>query len=267
MNEKDRKQALRYAVEAAFVGGQVQLKYFRRLKNIKEKLNEGLVSEADQESENRITDLLRKKFPSFDILGEEGGLKPSGGRREGLWLIDPLDGTTNYVHGFPFFCVSIGLELEGKIQVGAVHAPLLNMTFTACRSGGSFMNKKPIHVSHTFEIEKSLLATGFSYNRDEVLDSELQDFKHFSMRARGIRRAGSAALDLCMVAQGVFDGFWERQLKPWDTAAGHLIVEEAGGMVTTFDGKPFRFDKDSIVAANPKMHPQIIDTLQAASRR
>jgi myo-inositol-1(or 4)-monophosphatase len=180
----------------------------------------------------------------------------------GLWVIDPLDGTTNYVHGFPFFCASIGLEINGQVEVGVVHAPLLNYTFTAIRGRGAFRNGKPLHVSRTQKIEESLLATGFSYQRSEVLNAELEDFKAFAEQARGVRRAGSAALDLCMVAAGVFDGFWERKLAAWDTAAGSLIVREAGGVVSDFSGADFHFSMPSVIAANPAIHTQILKTIQ-----
>jgi myo-inositol-1(or 4)-monophosphatase len=262
MDKKLQNKALKVALEAAKKGSLVALKYYRKLKHVDLKEGAGLVSEADRESEVVIMKTVRNIFPKHRFLGEEGGYATgSGGSSEPLWVVDPLDGTTNYVHGFPFFCVSIGLEVNGKIEVGVVYAPLLKYTFTAVRGHGAFLNGKAIHASKTKTIEESLLATGFSYQKNEILDQELKDFKIFSERSRGIRRAGSAALDLCMVASGVFDGYWERELAPWDTAAGALIVEEAGGLVSTFDGKPFHFSKKSIVVGNSHIHPELISII------
>ncbi len=257
MDKKLQDKCLKVAIKAAGRGGSIALKYFRKLKHISQKEDAGLVSEADRDSEAYIIKTVRRTFPHHRFLGEEGGFaRGSSGESEPLWVVDPLDGTTNYVHGFPFFCVSIGVEVLGDVQVAVVHAPLLKYTFTAIKGRGAFFNGKKIQVSRTEKIDASLLATGFSYQK-EVLDQEIRDFKTLSEQSRGIRRAGSAALDLCMVAWGIFDGFWERELSPWDTSAGSLLVREAGGVVTSFDGQPFQSSMKSILAGNPKIHDQL----------
>ncbi|MDZ4676127.1 MAG: inositol monophosphatase family protein [Oligoflexia bacterium] len=261
MDTRQQDKALKVALDAAKKGGAITLKYFRRLKFVSIKEGAGLVSEADKESEAVITKIIHKAYPTHQVLGEEAGYSGSDRAAE-LWVVDPLDGTTNYVHGFPFYCVSIGLEVNGVVEVGVVYAPLLKQIYTAIRGRGAFLNGKPIHVSGTDRIEDSLLATGFSYSRNEYLDQELRDFRLLAVKARGIRRAGSAALDMCMVASGVYDGFWERQLAPWDTAAGCLLVTEAGGVVTNFENDPFHFSMKSVLAANPNMHPLIQQTIQ-----
>lgn len=233
------------------------MKYFKKLKNVRFKENAGLVSEADRESEATIMKAVLKAYPTHKFLGEETGLSAPKDDVAPMWIVDPLDGTTNYVHGFPFFCVSIGLEVEGKIEVAVIHAPLLKYTFTARRGRGAYLNGTKIRVSGTKSLQDGLLATGFSYKKGELLDAELEDFKHLAERSLGIRRAGSAALDLCMVAWGVFDGFWERELAPWDTAAGSLLVAEAGGRVTSFQGETFHCRMNSILAGNPYIYPVI----------
>ncbi len=262
MDKKIQSQILKTALLAAKAGGKVTTKYFRRLKSVDIKEGAGLVSEADRESESTIQKIVHKKFPKHDFLGEETGLTESKHNEAGLWVVDPLDGTTNYVHGFPFFCVSIGFECHGVVEVAVVWAPLLKYLFTATRGGGAFWNGKKIKVSSTSCIEDSLLATGFSYQRNKVLEDELVKFKLFSERARGLRRAGSAALDMCMVAAGIFDGFWERELAPWDTAAGSLIVREAGGLVTDFTGGDFHYAMRSVVAGNPVIAAEILKAIR-----
>jgi myo-inositol-1(or 4)-monophosphatase len=259
MDKKLNDQCLKVALEAAISGGKIALKYFRKLKHVSHKLDAGLVSEADRESEACILQTIRKKFPKHRFLGEESGFAEGrGGDSEPLWIVDPLDGTTNYVHGFPFFCVSIGVEFNGQIEVAVVHAPLLKYTYTAQRGRGAFLNKKPMYVSSTAIVDDSLLATGFSYKKSAILEQEIRDFKALAEKSRGIRRAGSAALDLCMVASGIFDGFWERELASWDTAAGSLLVTEAGGVVTGFDGKPFNHNMKTILAGNKKIHSELL---------
>ncbi|MCC6277105.1 MAG: inositol monophosphatase [Oligoflexia bacterium] len=261
MDPKLRNRILRVAKLAAVEGGKVTLRYFRKLKNVNIKIGAGLVSEADHDSEKRISHVIHKRFPDHRILGEEGGFKGHPDARA-LWVVDPLDGTTNYVHGFPFYCVSIGFEYDGRVEVGVVHAPLLKFTFWASRGNGAYFNGRKIKTSNTEKVEDSLLATGFSYKKNEILDQELGDFKLMAERARGIRRLGSAALDLCMVAWGRFDGFWERELAPWDTAAGSLIIEEAGGRITNFKGEPFHYSMNSVLAGNPVIHEELLQMLK-----
>ncbi len=268
MDKKLQDKCLKVAVKAAHRGGAIALKYFRRLKNISQKVDAGLVSEADRDSEACIIRIVRKKFPHHRFLGEEGGLaRGRGSENEPLWVVDPLDGTTNYVHGFPFFCVSIGVEVLGEVEVAVIYAPLLKYTFTAQKGRGAFFNGRPIRVSMTEKIADSLLATGFSYQKKNVLDQEIRDFSILAEQSRGIRRAGSAALDLCMVAWGIFDGFWERELSPWDTSAGALLVKEAGGVVTSFDGSPFRSSMRSILAGNPAIHSHLQQIVNSKDSR
>lgn len=260
MNETEQKRALEVALKAAKAGGDITLKYFQKLRNVTLKGSAGLVSEADQESEECIREMLTKEFPNHQVLGEEEGL--SGASSSGpMWHVDPLDGTTNYVHGFPFYCVSIGLAVDKDVVVGVVHAPLLNQTFTASKGHGAFMNDQPISVSKTDKLTDTLLATGFSYEKGPMLDQELTDFKSLSLEAHGIRRAGSAALDFCFVASGIFDGFWERKLNSWDTAAGTIIVREAGGIVSDFEGNHFTPDMKTVVAANPNIQPLLLEKI------
>jgi myo-inositol-1(or 4)-monophosphatase len=257
ISPREQNILLKTALDAALKGAAVTLKYFKRVKHVDIKEGAGLVSEADRGSERVIMQTVHKAYPHHRFLGEETGYSDSGCEGEALWVVDPLDGTTNYIHGFPFFCVSIGIEIAGVIEVGVVHAPILGWTYTAKRGRGAYLNGKSINVSRTQKIEDSLLATGFSYQKNKILERELIDFKSFSEDARGIRRSGSAALDMCMVASGVFDGFWERELAPWDTAAGSLIVSEAGGKVTSFNHEKFHYSMKSVIAATPKIHTLI----------
>ena len=185
MNRKAQDKALKVALNAAKGAGLIALKHYKRLKNISLKEGAGLVSEADLQAEKFIMKTIRKSFPDDQFLGEEGGLSKFEGHDCALWLVDPLDGTTNYVHGFPFFCVSIGLEVKGESQVAVVHAPLLKYTFTAIQGRGSFLNGKKIKVSKTEAVEDSLLATGFSYKKSDILELELRDFKNLANAARG----------------------------------------------------------------------------------
>jgi myo-inositol-1(or 4)-monophosphatase len=265
LSGREQNRILKTALEAAAKGSAVTLRYFKRVKHVDIKEGAGLVSEADRGSELAIMRTVHKSFPYHRFLGEETGLSAKGCKGEALWVVDPLDGTTNYVHGFPFFCISIGVEVEEQIEVGVVHAPILGWTYTAKRGCGAFLNGKRIRVSKTDRIEDSLLATGFSYQKNKILEHELVDFKSFSEEARGIRRSGSAALDMCMVASGIFDGFWERELAPWDTAAGSLIVSEAGGTVTSFAANEFHYSMKSVVAAPPKMHSLILGVINKNS--
>jgi myo-inositol-1(or 4)-monophosphatase len=258
----DLKIALETAREAAQEGSKVLRKYFGRVQKVAEKEQAGLVSEADIESEEVIRKRLQRDFP-LQFLGEEMiGTGTSPQPQEGnWWIVDPLDGTTNYVHGFPIFCVSIGLMWEGQLVLGLVEVPLLDTTYWATRGGGAFKNGQPIKASSRAQISQSLLATGFFRDRPEALGEQLRIFSKLVHEARGIRRAGAAAVDLCMVAEGVFDGFWEKNLKPWDTAAGIVIVEEAGGMITDYQGNKFNFKADSILASNRHLHRDILQAI------
>jgi myo-inositol-1(or 4)-monophosphatase len=248
------------ALEAAHACGKVLRKHFGRKLDIREKKGAGLVTNADFESEETAIRLLKKKYPGFGILSEESPEERS--KDLGRWIMDPLDGTTNFVHRFPMFCVSIAAEWDGEVVVGVIYHPILNETYLAVRGGGAVMNGKKMRVSQTRKLTDSLLTTGFTYRKKSLLRTEMNSFERLSGIARAIRRPGSAALDLAYTARGVFDGFWERNLSPWDTAAGALLVQEAGGKVTNFEGKPFRPEMRQILAANPSLHASLRQTIE-----
>lgn len=268
MANLDLSQALNTALKASQQGRQVLLDYFGRLKKVQDKLHAGLVSEADLESEKVIAAELKKGLPGVGVLGEEEAYLTKQEKVEATtWVVDPLDGTTNYVHGFPIFCISIGLQWHGELMVGLVDVPMLNKTYTCVKGGGAFVNGERIHVSGRDRVKDSLLATGFFPDNVTALKEQLRIFSDLVYEARGIRRAGAAAYDLCLVAEGVFDAFWEKNLKPWDTAAGTLMVREAGGVAWTYGGAEYNLGEDSILAGNPAIAPQIasrIQTLQKA---
>jgi myo-inositol-1(or 4)-monophosphatase len=254
-------QALDAATKAARAGREVLLHYFGRLENIEVKFQAGLVSEADKESEVVIFETLRKYFPSDEYLGEESAgsdlavTKPAKGSR---WIVDPLDGTTNYIHRFPIYAISIGLEINGEIQVGLIDMPALKETYCAILGQGVWVNGQPMKVSNAAQLKDTLLATGFSGDHETILQEQLRVFSHAVRQCRGIRRAGAAAYDLTQVARGVFDGYWERGIKPWDGAAGILMVREAGGRVTTYSGKEYNPYDGSILATNGKVHQEFL---------
>ncbi|MFP4037362.1 MAG: inositol monophosphatase family protein [Desulfobacteraceae bacterium] len=219
-----------------------------------------LRTEADMESQQAVLKILSTEFPRDSILAEESDKQRQGDSGR-TWVVDPLDGTTNFAHGFPFFAVSIALEAEGRPVVGVVLNPESGEEFTAVRGGGAFLNNHPIRVSSTSGLGDALLATGFPYDICERPDEVLSLFRRMIVRARGVRRAGSAALDLCFLAAGRFDGFWEQSLKPWDTAAGVLIAEEAGAVATTYQGGEYTPYHKTICAANPALHPRMVEVL------
>ena len=222
-----------------------------------------LVTEVDKISEGMITSKIASLFPDHDILAEEFTYTTRGS--DFTWIIDPLDGTTNYAHGYPFFCVSIALERLDNIIVGIVYDPMLDEMFVAEKGKGAFLNDRAIHVSNTNRVIKSLLATGFPYDIREDSHNNLNYFNEMILKAQAIRRAGSAALDLAYVAAGRFDGFWELKLNPWDIAAGWLLVEEAGGIVTDMQGKDYYLESPSILASNGRIHKEMMDVLERAS--
>jgi myo-inositol-1(or 4)-monophosphatase len=220
-----------------------------------------LVTEVDHACEALLVDTLRVERPADAILAEEGGGEDRPDA-EWRWLIDPLDGTMNYAHGYPRFCVSIGVERAGTARVGVVYDPLLDELFSAERGAGASLNGRPIGVSRESEIGRALLATGFAYDVHRSHDDNVDHFAHFVKRARGLRRDGSAALDLCYVAAGRLDGYWELKLHPWDVAAGNLIVEEAGGRISDFRGGPSPGDGRETVASNGHLHTAMIEILE-----
>jgi myo-inositol-1(or 4)-monophosphatase len=218
-----------------------------------------LVTEMDRRSEQTIVDVIHGAFPGHDILAEEDTRIESGSGF--LWIIDPLDGTTNYAHGYPNFAVSIGLERAGDVVLGVVYDPMRDELFTAEKTRGATLNERPIRVSANAKLIHSLLATGFPYDRAESRENNLNYFNALVMASQEVRRSGSAALDLCSVAAGRLDGFWELKLHPWDVAAGSLIVGEAGGTVSDFSGKQFSIRDKEIVATNGIIHGQLIEVL------
>jgi len=249
-----------HAVRAAHGAGKILLRYYGKKIKIAEKPDAGLVTQADLEAQEHAVKVLQKAFPDFGFLTEEAKpiIRPSPGR----WIIDPLDGTTNYVHRFPMFCVSIAAQWNQELVVGVIYHPILDETYTAIRGQGAFLNKKRIYVSATQELRDALLTTGFTYQKDEWLKKEMAPFEKLSSVARGIRRPGSAALDLAYTARGVFDGFWERRLSPWDIAAGIVLVTEAGGTVSDFQGGPFQLDGGELLVSNTQLHPAMLESVK-----
>jgi len=215
-----------------------------------------LVTEVDTACEELIRAALLEAFPDHRILAEEGG--PTGGSHECRWLVDPLDGTTNFAQGYPFYAVSIGLEIAGEMAVGVVHDPTRRETFHAIRGGGAWLNGQPIRVTDCERLEQALLVTRFPYDLSLAPDLHLDLFRDFVLAARGVRRDGAAALDLCYVACGRFDAFWELGLSPWDMAAGSLILREAGGMLSDFEGRPLKLEGRDMLASNGRLHPVML---------
>lgn len=250
-----KKSRFQSASEAVKMGRACLLGYFGKINRIEVKEKAGLVSEADRECEELMKTYLAKCHPEIDFLGEETShenqvnsfISSTGAR----WILDPLDGTTNYIHQFPIFCISLALEVDGEIEIGIIDMPVLNQTWTAVKGQGTFCNGVQVWVSKTEKFADALLSTGFFAEEPAYLDEQLEIFSKLVRIARGIRRPGAAAYDLALVSSGVFDLFWEKNLKPWDTAAGQLLVEEAGGICHTYDGDAYSPFKKSIVAGNP----------------
>lgn len=241
----------RVAEEAALKAGGFLRQQFSRPHHIQHKGKIDLVTEADPQAERLILEVLREKTPDIPVLGEEVARTEPRGL---YWLVDPLDGTTNYAHGFPWFGVSVALMRDEEVLAGAIYHPAMQELFSAARGQGATLNGNPIRVSSTEIPEEALLATGFPYNIHEEPEQVLGAFREFLVRVQGIRRAGAASLDLAYVACGRFDGFWEPLLKPWDTAAGVLLVEEAGGKVTNYRGEPYSPFQKHVVASNGRLH-------------
>jgi myo-inositol-1(or 4)-monophosphatase len=215
-----------------------------------------LVTEADKKSEQVILDSLERYFPSHKILAEESGGASLNGS-EFVWVVDPLDGTTNYAHQFPFVAVSIGLLYRNEPVLGVIYNPILNELFQTAKGLGAKAQGQSIHVSKTAALQNSLLATGFAYNRRHTLDNNYAEFCRFTHLTQGVRRAGAASLDLAYVAMGRLDGYWENGLKPWDIAAGAILVREAGGIVSDYDASNLKLESGRILASNPLLHANI----------
>jgi len=252
---------LDFAVSIAKDAGGLQSYAFEKsgLK-IKHKGRIDLVTEIDIACEKLIVDAIKKTYPSHGILTEEGSNKES--TSDSLWIIDPLDGTTNFAHGFPIFAVSIALEVDGEIVLAVCYDPLRDELFTAIKGGGAFMNGKAISVSSTDKLENSLVATGFPYDLKTNQRNNINNFVKVVKECQAVRRPGAAVIDLCYVACGRFDAFWEQRLCPWDMAAGQLVVLEAGGLVTDMAGKKLDIYNETICVANKMVHPQLLSLLE-----
>jgi myo-inositol-1(or 4)-monophosphatase len=250
------KKEMNVARQAALEAGKILTGMFGHINQVMKKGEIDLVTEADLRAEKVILEIIRHHFPRDSILTEEAGEYRDLPER--VWLIDPLDGTTNFAHAFPFYAISIALEVEKEAVLGVVLNPTLDEYFEAIRGEGAFLNNKPIRVSQTSEINESLLATGFPYDIHQNPDRVMDLFRKMVVRAQGVRRPGSAAIDLCYVAAGRFDGFWEAGLKPWDTAAGIVLVNEAGGRLSNYDGEPYSPYGASIVASNTLIHEAML---------
>ena len=252
------------AVEAALAAGRIHRQFFRQPLDVRKKGPIDLVTAADLAAEQGFRTLISTRFPEHSVLGEEqaAGRAPVSSTIC-RWIIDPLDGTTNFAHGLALFCVSIALEVSGRIEIAVVYDPVANELFTAERGGGAFLNGRPLRVSEREDLMDGLLCTGFPYTVRDGRRRQVDVFSSFLGRARAVRRLGSAALDLCYVAAGRFDGFWEEQLHPWDIAAGALIVQEAGGWVTAFDDTPLDLFRGQIVASNGRLHGQMLSVINA----
>ena len=254
-----RERLKTVAIEAARKAGVTLGEYARKGFRIEHKDAVNLVTDADRRAEETIVDAISRAFPDHQILAEERGL--AGSQSPFKWVIDPLDGTTNFAHGFPAYCVSIGLEYQGRCILGVVCDPTRQELFVGEAGGGAFLNGTPIQVSRASKLDAALLVTGFAYDIRESSNTNLDHFANFALRVQGLRRTGAAALDLCYVACGRFDGFWELKLHPWDMAAGSVIVQEAGGRMSDFSGEPFSIYSQEIVASNGFIHDAMLAVL------
>jgi len=248
------------AREAALEAGEILVAGLEGEFEVFKKGPVNLVTEVDYKAENAILGRIHRHFPGHEILSEEQGLLK--GVAEYRWIVDPLDGTMNYSHRYPFFCVSIALEVRGSVTLGVIYNPVSREMFTARAGQGAFLNDRPITVSTADKLIDSLLCTGFSYDRDQV-QKNLEHFGKASMTAQATRRDGSAALDICFVACGRFDGVWELTLHPWDVAAAELILTEAGGCLTNLQGAPCTHYEPAIVASNGRIHSAIVEMLRS----
>ena len=256
-------QDLEIAMEAARRGAAVLLRYWETLgkDDADLKARNDWVSAADRESEDAIVAAIRARKPHDAFLGEESGMSADGAGNDRIWIIDPLDGTSNYLQHFPMWCVSIALREKGEITAGVIYEPLRDLFFPAERGAGAFRNGQRMYVSRHDRIEGSFLATGFPFRAQEYVESYVAIFTDVIRTSKGVRRAGSAALDLAYTAAGVFDGFFEMHLAAWDVAAGSLLVREAGGVVTDFSGGQRWLDRGNIVGASPRVHAELLEII------
>jgi myo-inositol-1(or 4)-monophosphatase len=253
------------AIEIAQEAGAILRADHQRPKEFAYKGEVDLITESDRRSEELVVSRLRQRFPDHGIVAEEGSGQAADGAKY-CWHVDPLDGTTNFAHGYPCFCVSLGLLENGEPIVGAVLNPVYDELFSAARGEGAFLNGRRIHVSAVDSVSRSLVATGFPTHHRKK-SANINYYWEFTLRSHGVRRDGAAALDLCSVACGRFDGFWEFGLKSWDTAAGTILVREAGGMVTDIDGKPYQPGARVVIASNGKIHEEMRELIERVSEQ
>jgi myo-inositol-1(or 4)-monophosphatase len=251
-------------IKAAFEAGKLLMDKFESGLRVEFKGKYDLVTEADRQAEALIIKLIRERYPDHDFLAEEGDYTETGS--DYRWIIDPLDGTTNYAHGFPWFAVSIALEVKGRLELGVVYNPYVGDFYVAERGSGAFLNERRLKVSTIDTLERSLLATGFAYDHKKCKANNYDYFTRFQKEAQACRRPGAASLDLASVAAGRFDGFWELKLKPWDLAAGILLIEEAGGLVSNFDGLPMTLESQECMASNRLIHEEMQAILHRGCR-
>jgi len=262
LDQQNLQNFLEVATESVLAAGAVLEDLYGNLKAIAEKGRPGdLVTEADKKAESIILDIIARHYPDHAILAEESGYLGDQTANPYLWAIDPLDGTTNYAHGYPIACVSVGLMIAGIPQVGAIYNPFRQELFRGAKGLGATLNRRPIRVSQTTSLEKSLLVSGFAYDRRETLDNNYAEFCHLTHLTQGVRRSGSAALDLADVACGRLEGYWERGIKAWDIVAGVVILEEAGGMVTSYDNHSLDIQSGRILATNGLIHQELSQSL------
>lgn len=256
----DLEYAKRVGIEAAYSGAKILRDQFGHISRIAQKGTFDLVTEADTASEKKIIQIIRKAFPDHAILAEESGV--NHGNAECQWIIDPLDGTTNYAHQLPIFSIAIALAVQGEIALGLVLNPMDGELFTAITGKGAALNGKPIRVTSTAVVHQSLLVTGFPYDFSKIVEPVMQRFCVCQNASQGVRRLGSAALDICYVACGRFDAFWEQNLKPWDKAAAAVIATEAGAVITDFSNRPFALDQKEILVSNGAIHQEMLSLLE-----
>jgi len=260
MRQKHNDHYLQVAIAAAKEAGRVQMEHFGHSHEVEYKGETNPVTIVDKLCDQTITRMILSSFPDHDLLTEESLFEMKGSPWK--WIIDPLDGTTNYFRGFPCFCVSIGLEVEGEVILGVVYNPILDELFHAEKGGGAFLNGNRISVSQEDRLDRSFLCTGFPYDVRENVDFYVSFFREFIAKSFALRRPGSAAIDLCYVAAGRFDGFWEFKLHAWDVAAGGLMVSEAGGKVTDFQERPLNIYSGKILASNGLIHGEMLRVIQ-----
>ena len=262
MEPKEKREMLTLATRLAHEAGQLLKSKIAEVRHVEYKGEIDIVTDADKMAETLIISQLQQLLSTHDIISEESPATNRGSQFR--WIIDPLDGTTNFAHGYPIFCVSIALEVAGVVEVGVVYNPMLDEMFSAIAGEGAFLNNERIHCSGEDSLNRSLLATGFPYDIRTNSDNNLKTFSTMAKRVRAIRRAGAAALDLAYLAAGRFEGFWELRLKPWDMAAAVLLIREAGGFVSDLRGEQFALTSPHILASNGIIHAQLLAVIQEA---